>query len=549
MGRVWAARRLSSPTAQFVAVKTALDELSGDPEFERIFVDEARIASSIVHPNVCTIYELGAERGIPYLVMEWVSGGSLHDILAASPDRRLAPDVAARMVANASGGLHAAHELTDIDGTPLHVVHRDVSPQNILISESGHVKVADFGVARAKGQLHKPTATGELKGKLSYMAPEQLTTKLFDRRADIFALGCVLFQATTGQRPFHGNDALETMYRLLETECERPSTFCPDYPQELEAIVLRALAKTPEERYQTAEELEIALDRFLASRGKLVTDRDIAEVVARTLGTVVSARNDELKRALERTAHPGKTVAPGGKGSPGAIPIAAVHHDSTQDRSTSGERALPFFEESTGTPRGNWESQRPAPSERKKRFAAWSALVAGALLALGIGTSYSLRGANSAATPTGSASGHLGKESVAVSVQPVEVRIHALPPGATVELDNGLRGMGELSLTLPPSPQVRTVTATMPGYVTSSRQLSFERSTEIWIELSPRVPVGAAPSVPERPVPPARSGANGRGTSVGTSSTATPATPTDIAHTKVRRPKRPLDPNNPFVDP
>ena len=201
MGRVWAARRLNSPTQQFVAVKMALDELAGDVEFERVFVDEARIASSIVHPNVCTIYEMGAERAIPYLVMEWIDGGSLHDILVASEGRRIDYFIAARIIASVCSGLHAAHELTDLDGAPMHVVHRDVSPQNILISEHGHVKIVDFGVARAKGQLHKPTETGELKGKLSYMAPEQLTSKHFDRRADLFALGCVLFQATRRTAP------------------------------------------------------------------------------------------------------------------------------------------------------------------------------------------------------------------------------------------------------------------------------------------------------------------------------------------------------------
>ncbi len=117
----------------------------------------------------------------------------------------------------------------DADGNPMHVVHRDVSPQNILISDQGQVKLSDFGVARAKGQLHRPTRTGELKGKLSYMAPEQLTTRDFDHRVDVFALGCVLYQATTGKRPFGGDVALETMYRLLETDCERPSSSMPAF--------------------------------------------------------------------------------------------------------------------------------------------------------------------------------------------------------------------------------------------------------------------------------------------------------------------------------
>ena len=157
MGRVWAARQVGSPLQRLVAVKTAISGQSQTPEFQRLFMDEARIASLIHHPHVCGVYELGEEKGTLYLVMEWCDGSSLRQVMDKLPNGRMDLAVAARIVANVAAGLHAAHELEDSDGTKLRVVHRDVSPQNILLSKNGHVKVADFGVAKARGELHRPT--------------------------------------------------------------------------------------------------------------------------------------------------------------------------------------------------------------------------------------------------------------------------------------------------------------------------------------------------------------------------------------------------------
>jgi serine/threonine protein kinase len=226
MGRVWAARQVGSPLQRLVAVKTAISGQSQTPEFQRLFMDEARIASLIHHPHVCGVYELGEEHGTLYLVMEWCDGVSLRQVMDKL-EGRMDLAVACRIVANVAAGLHAAHELEDSDGTKLRVVHRDVSPQNVLISKNGHVKVADFGVAKAQGQLHRPTETGEMKGKLAYMAPEQVTAKDIDHRADIFALGCVLYEVTVGRRPFQGEGALSTLYQLLEQAVVAPTQKLP----------------------------------------------------------------------------------------------------------------------------------------------------------------------------------------------------------------------------------------------------------------------------------------------------------------------------------
>jgi len=296
MGRVWVAIDTNAPTLRLVALKTTLGgaEAGMNRDFWAALADEAAVASRIQHPNVCATYELGQEGAVHFLVMEWSDGASLRDLLSATPDRRLSPEVAAFVCASVAAGLHVAHELVDESGQPLGVVHRDVSPQNILISMRGHVRLADFGVAKSRGQLHRPTETGEVKGKLSYMAPEQVTSKVIDRRADVFALGCVLYEAVLGVRPFHGTDALATMYKILEEEVVAPRSIQPDFPEALERLLFKALAKDPNARYQTAEEFREALLDYLSITGRVFADKHVAELLRGVLGEQLSERNRSI---------------------------------------------------------------------------------------------------------------------------------------------------------------------------------------------------------------------------------------------------------------
>lgn len=440
MGRVWAARRVGAPSQSLVALKTAIEEMVGDREFERILLDEARIASSIVHPNVCAIRELGAERGIPYLVMDWVDAGTLLDVISASPDRRIDYAIAVRIVSDVAAGLHAAHELTGSDGNLLNVVHRDVSPQNVLLSSKGHVKVADFGVARARGQLHKPTETGELKGKLSYMAPEQLTSKVFDRRADVFALGCCLYEATTGQRPFHGVDALETMYKILETVSVSPSSIVEDYPKDLEAIVLRALEKEPENRFQTAEEMRSVLEGFLARNGRLVTDRDVSQLVRSTLQPVLDARSKALADAnraiLERKS---ESESP------------AVQQKDEPPHSSSGK-----------TPRV-WNTDPPI-SERigKYKFALATAFAA-VLIVLAV-----LWIRRSAHVATQQNPEVRPSPAVAPAAQLVTITLRTDPQEAELRIDQGPKLTSPQVITIEPNEQLHVIVAGLEGYESQS---------------------------------------------------------------------------------
>lgn len=309
MARVWAARQHGQRGfTKLVAIKTILPHLACEPEFERMFLDEARVASLVHHPTVCEIYELGEEGQVLFLAMEWVHGDSLVHMLRTSETTTepMPLRIAARIVADACSGLHAAHELVDEDGQPMNVVHRDVSPHNVLVSVDGHVKVADFGVAKALGQLHQATVAGQIKGKLSYMAPEQVTGAPVDRRSDIFSLGCVLYEATTGMLPYLGETDHQTMHALTHGEYIMPSKLVRGFPPELEAIIARALATDPSRRYPTAEHMRLALEEWLLSTGSVVTAAHVAQIARQRVGSIIERRKEKIREAIQagdRLAH------------------------------------------------------------------------------------------------------------------------------------------------------------------------------------------------------------------------------------------------------
>ncbi|HVZ74790.1 MAG TPA: serine/threonine-protein kinase [Polyangia bacterium] len=251
-----------------VVVKRILPHLASNHEFIRMFLDEARIAALLDHPNVVRIIEVGHDGDEYFLVMELVQGKPLSAIVrkAAKEGSPLTPALAAYIVAQAANGLGYAHNLVDADGRPLGVVHRDVSPQNILVSFEGAVKVIDFGIVRALGRVSQ-TNPGGLKGKIEYMSPEQASSEEVDRRADVFALGVVLWEALTGKHLFRRETELGTMRAIVDEPIPPASDVTPVAP-ELDAIVTRALAKKREDRFQSAQEMALALERYaFASEG------------------------------------------------------------------------------------------------------------------------------------------------------------------------------------------------------------------------------------------------------------------------------------------
>lgn len=276
MAHVWAAEpEAGSGLGHNVAIKLIKKELAADKDYARMFIDEATIASAIDHSNVCKTFELEQHDGTLFMAMEWVPGDSLMGLLRQGKEFvPLDSGIAARICADACAGLHAAHEAVGQDGAPLGVIHRDVSPPNILISLQGQVKVSDFGIAKARQQLHERTKTGEVKGKFGYLAPEQITGSKGDRRIDVYAMGCVLYIATMGLRPF-GNGP-QAMTKILKGAYRKPSEVDAMYPPGLEEIVVRALAHRPEDRFASTEEMRVALEEWLASARLIVTQEDVA---------------------------------------------------------------------------------------------------------------------------------------------------------------------------------------------------------------------------------------------------------------------------------
>jgi len=269
MGEVFLARQAGiQGFEKLLVIKTLLPHLTEDQEFVQMFLDEARLAARLAHPNVIQIYDLGQEEDVFYIAMEHVYGEDLKRMWkqAYHAKRTIPVAIAARIVADAAAGLGYAHRLADGEGNPLGLVHRDVSPQNILLTFDGGVKLIDFGVAKAAGRATK-TQTGALKGKYAYMSPEQVDGLELDQRSDVFALGIVLWEMVTGSRLFRADSDVQTLKLVANCNVPAPSEQNPDVPVELDPIVLRALARDRDQRYATMDALRLDLENWLAATG------------------------------------------------------------------------------------------------------------------------------------------------------------------------------------------------------------------------------------------------------------------------------------------
>jgi eukaryotic-like serine/threonine-protein kinase len=359
MASVWAAKLPGSRGFQKIfAVKTMLPDVSDDPDFESMFLDEGRVAARIRHPNVVEIIDLGEQDDVLYLVMEWVEGENLGALVKASRALGGVPmPVVLKIASQIASGLHAAHELRDDDGNLVDLVHRDVSPANVLVSTAGYVKIVDFGIAKSKGRLHVTRVGGVVKGKTPYLSPEQLGQLPIDRRSDLFSFGVLLYVLSTGLHPFRGETDNKTIENIALREPVPLRTIVPSVPAELEAIVLKALAKDPKDRWATAADMQRAVDQAATSLGITTSEEDVAAFVRSALGESLAKRGQDLKAAIDRAeggristlpeppsseASPRPAAAPEplpGLGTPGA---AAVKDDVEVPVDVEPSRALPL---------------------------------------------------------------------------------------------------------------------------------------------------------------------------------------------------------------
>jgi serine/threonine-protein kinase len=259
-------------------IKRILPSLSADQQFVQMFLDEARIAARLSHPNIVQIYDLGTVGANDYfLAMEHVHGVDLQQIVDAESKRngRVPLPVALRLVSNVAEGLDHAHRATDNRGQPLGIVHRDVTPSNVIVSFDGVAKVLDFGIAKAVAKKGR-TEVGVIKGKVPYMSPEQVQGEAIDARSDLFSLGTVLYELTIGHKPFDGQNPAELSIKILHDDPQPPELVVEGYPEALSAIVKRVLAKKRQARFASARELQDALEEFLVSTGVRCTSHDVA---------------------------------------------------------------------------------------------------------------------------------------------------------------------------------------------------------------------------------------------------------------------------------
>jgi serine/threonine-protein kinase len=285
---------------KLVAIKVVHQHLMNERAFLEMFFDEARLAAQIKHPNVAETYALCEEDGLYYMVGELVLGQNLRTVIrrGESTSKPLSLGQIAFIGAEVCRGLHAAHDVRGPDGEVLGLVHRDVTPRNVLISYSGHVKLIDFGVAWAKGKLSH-TRSGAVKGKMAYMSPEQLRGFALDRRSDIYSLGVVLYVLTTGTHPFPGASAAERMTRIVEGKFSPPRAVKPELPEELERIILEAMAYSVDDRFENAEAMAEELEAFLRARGEPAGAGALSKHMVDLFRDEMN-RHDELMRAHRR---------------------------------------------------------------------------------------------------------------------------------------------------------------------------------------------------------------------------------------------------------
>jgi hypothetical protein len=349
-------------------VKCILPQYAKDMQFIGMFLDEARLAARLSHPNIAQIFELGEENGTYFIAMEYVRGVTLNDLLERVKiiEGQIPYHYAARIVASICDGLDYAHEFADEQGAKLGLVHRDVSPDNVLLSYNGAVKMIDFGVAKATTNENR-TDAGVVKGKYLYMSPEQIRGESLDGRSDVFSVSVVLFELVTGTRPFGSDTGLAMVSKVLNNEPTPPTDVVPSLPQEMENIILRGLEKDRDQRYSSARYLQRDLEHAIQTQAKYVGGSELGEFVRRVVRAEeedlawlesklveVQATRDHRRRRAEMSRHLTKEMAaaqavPTGRlaseslrnaGRLGGVGVATGHLAHMAPRPTVSENAM-----------------------------------------------------------------------------------------------------------------------------------------------------------------------------------------------------------------
>jgi serine/threonine-protein kinase len=430
---------------KLVVIKQIRPQLAEDPEFLGMFLDEARLAARLSHPNVVQTNEVGQEGERYFIAMEYLEGQPLNRIVhRLAKTGGLPLPMQLKILSDVLAGLHHAHELTDYDNTALGVVHRDVTPHNVFVTYDGQVKVVDFGIAKALNSSSE-TRTGVLKGKVAYMAPEQARGERVDRRADIFSVGVMMWEAATGRRLWKGVPDITILQRLLSGEIPTPRSVKEDVPEKLEELIMKSLSHQRDDRYATAADMQAAIDTYLDDTKERINVRDIGKAITASF----EADRAKIKGIIDEQLR-GKPTS----GDSLVLPVIDPHtsaglsgsgRTSHSDSGASHSKVEVVGQGSTSYtgPSALFTSSSPAATgeNRNRRSLVVGALLAGAVLAVGFFLATRSSGPGPAADP-----GTTPTDKPAVVAPPVgtptpavaevEIAVSANPPEAKIYLDD-----------------------------------------------------------------------------------------------------------------
>lgn len=432
---------------KLVVLKTMRKELVTDEDLRQMFLAEARLSARLNHANVVQVYEV-VDTALPCIIMEYLEGQPMSALLHEARERFTLP-MQLKVISETLAGLHYSHELKDYDGTPLNIVHRDVSPQNVFITYDGVVKVLDFGIAKAT-DAGGQTRTGVIKGKITYMPREQLLSEQVDRRADVYAIGCMLWHAAAGVKLWEGMPEGDVMRALIDGNIPKPSERRPVDPK-LEEITMKALAPDAADRYATAQELRDAVDQYLAEVSPKTSMRDVGKVVSEVFAEQYEGRKKHIHQAL-----------------------TAPH----------SEPPPPIPEGIEAIVSGTGITAQSVVQERKRQM-IWTVLIAigAAVLALG--------GMIAFLTWRGGAEQTANNVAPAAPTQ-IQIRLTATPAAASLTVDgNPLSGNPAL-LTVAADSHDHEVRASLVGYEPYVKTIRFERDLALEIMLQPQATAAAS---------------------------------------------------------
>ncbi|HEY0097198.1 MAG TPA: protein kinase, partial [Archangium sp.] len=342
---------------KFVALKQILPDIQKNEHFVRMFLDEARITAALAHANIGQVFDLGEEDEELYLAMEFIAGQNLEQILQASlkQQRPLPLGFSARVVRDACLGLHYAHSYTDPSGKPRPVVHRDVSQKNVMVTFDGHVKVIDFGIAKAKGRLGR-TQVGMVKGTTGYMSPEQVHGAELDGRSDLFCMGIILHELLCGRRLFAGTHEGEVMLKIAEGAVPSPSSLNPRVPQAVADVVMRALAREPQGRFASGREMARAIEA--ACGAELFHEEQLAAVMRELF-------EDKIQKTRALLDSENGSEGEGNTGQFGTVPGGAITEEVTARIPRAPVIAAPESRSRSAKPPSGQVPPAPKPAGRR----------------------------------------------------------------------------------------------------------------------------------------------------------------------------------------